>query len=85
MAKSNFDSSAKFDPLMTSDGALESWQRGEFVLGLLAGFRDNYKNKLLVQGKQTALLSLGEYLRQVEATEVSRKTDTAGQTDRRAN
>ena len=31
LAKSNFDSSANFDLLMTSDGALDSWQQGEFV------------------------------------------------------
>ena len=38
---------------MTNDGALESWHPGQFVLGHLAGGRDNYKNTLLVQGKQT--------------------------------
>ena len=39
---------------MTNDDALESRHQGEFVLGLLSGGRDNYKNKLLVQDKQTA-------------------------------
>ena len=42
---------------MTNDGALESWHQGEFVLGLLAGGRHNYKKNNLVQGKQTVDLS----------------------------
>ena len=45
---SNFNSSTNFDPLTTNDGALESWHQGEFVLGLLAGSRHNYKNNNLV-------------------------------------
>ena len=53
LAKSNFNSSANFYLLMTNDAVLESWHQGEFVLGLPAGFRGTYKNKLLVQSKQT--------------------------------
>ena len=51
MAKSIFNSSVNFGPLMTNDGALESWHHGEFVVGYLAGGRNNYKNNNLVQGK----------------------------------
>ena len=50
---SNFNSFAKFVPLMTNDGGLESSYQGEFVLGLLAGGRHNFKNNNFVQGKQT--------------------------------
>ena len=49
----NFNSFANFVPSMTNDGALESSHQGEFVLGLLAGGRHNYKTNYLVQGKQT--------------------------------
>ena len=37
---------------MANGGTLKSLDECEFVLGLLAGGRDNYKNKLLVQDKQ---------------------------------
>ena len=47
-----FNSFANFAPLMTNDGALESWHQGEFVLGLLAGFRGLTRNKLLISCKQ---------------------------------
>ena len=40
-ARLNFHSFADFDPLMTNDAALKLW--------------NNYKNKLLVQGKQTVV------------------------------
>ena len=43
--RSNFNSFANFGPLMTNDGALELWHQGEFIFGLLAGGRDNYKNR----------------------------------------
>ena len=56
-AWSNFNSIGKFDPLIANDGALKSWDQCKFVLGLLAGDRDNYKNKLLVYGKQTVQAS----------------------------
>ena len=52
-ARSNFNSFANFDPLITSDGALKSWDQGEFIFGILAGGRNNYKNKVLVQNNQT--------------------------------
>ena len=50
-AWSKFNSIVNFDPLMANDGALKSWDQCTSVLGLLAGGRDDYKNKLLVQGK----------------------------------
>ena len=53
LAKSNFNSSANFDLVMTNDGTMESLDQEEFVFGFLAGFRRTYKNKLLVQDKQT--------------------------------
>ena len=43
LARSNFNSSANFDLLMTNNGVLEPWHQGEFVLGLLAGGRENCK------------------------------------------
>ena len=46
---------------MTNDGALELWHQGEFVFGYLAGDRNNYKNKLSVQGNQT--IAKHEYTR----------------------
>ena len=52
-ACSKYNSFANFDPLMVNDGALELSHQGGFTLGLLAGGRHKYKNKLLVQGKQT--------------------------------
>ena len=52
-AWSNFNSMANFDPLMANDGALKPWGHYESVFDLLAGGRDNYKSKILVQGKQT--------------------------------
>ena len=52
-----FNSFANFDPLMTNDGALKLLDQGGFVLSLLVGGRYNYKNKLLVQGKQIVLKS----------------------------
>ena len=51
LAKSNFNSSAIFGSLMTNNGVLERWHQGEFVFGHVAGDRNTYKNKLLVQGK----------------------------------
>ena len=50
---SKFNSFASFVPLMANNGLLESSHQGEFVLGLLAGDRHNYKNNIWVQGKQT--------------------------------
>ena len=38
---------------MANDGALKLSHQDGFVLGLLAGVRHSYKNKLLVQGKPT--------------------------------
>ena len=38
---------------MANNGELKSWDKCKFVFGFLAGGRDDYKNKLLVQGKQT--------------------------------
>ena len=55
LARSVFNSSANFGPLMTNDGALKPWHQGEFVFGYLAGDRNNYNNKLLLQGKQTVM------------------------------
>ena len=52
-ARSNFNSFTNSDLPMTNDGTLKSWDQGEFVLGHLAEGRNNYKNKLLVQSKQT--------------------------------
>ena len=53
LARSNFNSSANVGPSMTNDGALESWQQGVFILGILGCLRGTQKNKLLVQSKQT--------------------------------
>ena len=61
-ARSKFNSFAMFDPLMANDGSLKSWDQAEFVLGLLVGSRDNYKNELLVHGKQTVQHGLGTYV-----------------------
>ena len=55
-AWSKFNSIVNFDPLMANDGALKSWDQSKFVLGLLAGDRNNYKTKLLAQGKQTVCM-----------------------------
>ena len=51
LARSNFNIFANVDLSTTNNGALESSYQGGFVLGLLAGDRDNYKNKLLVKYK----------------------------------
>ena len=51
LARSNLNSFVNFDSLTTDDGALESSHQGKFMLGLLPGGRDNYKNIMLVQGK----------------------------------
>ena len=61
-ARSKFNSFAMFDPLMANDGSLKSWDQAEFALGLLVGSRDNYKNELLVHGKQTVQQGLGTYV-----------------------
>ena len=52
-AWSKFNSFANFDPLMANNGSLKLLDQAEYVVGLLAGGRDNCKNKVLVQGKQT--------------------------------
>ena len=61
-AWSNFISFANFVPLITNDGALEPSQQRKFVLGLLAGGKNNYKINNLVQDKQTLSLSINAHL-----------------------
>ena len=54
-SKTLINSSTKFGLSMTNDGALESWHKGGFYFDYLAGGKNNYKNKLSVQGKQTVV------------------------------
>ena len=61
-AWSNFNSFTNVGPSMVNDGALESSYQGEVILGYLAGDRDNYTNKVLVQGKQIVSVLYITYL-----------------------
>ena len=58
LGQSSTSSPTYFVPSMTNDGILESSYEGEFVLGFLVGDRHNLKDNNLVQGKQTAGLTL---------------------------
>ena len=53
LAKSNFNSSANVGPLMTNDGALESWHQEGLAFCHLAGGRRKYEKTLHMCWEQT--------------------------------
>ena len=53
LCRSKSNSFANLQSLMANDGSLKSCDQAEFVLGLLAGVRNNYRNKLLCSPGQT--------------------------------